>query len=145
LDDCPWEGYRTDKADVFSYAMCLYLILCPIEQLDTGVRRGRSQVSIMSALHRGVRWVRDSRIPDFDWKVITAHQKSSGGSFRLLAEGGYPVECAPNRTEKSPGDSPRYESSQQLPLSSPCPRREEGGERVALDELAIFRISLFAP
>jgi serine/threonine-protein kinase len=67
-----YEGeIYTNKVDVYSFAMCLYLLFRPADRLDDGGPLPKNAIQMMRRISDGARFVADPRIPDYYWALIT--------------------------------------------------------------------------
>jgi serine/threonine protein kinase len=60
----------TNKIDVYSYAMCLYMMFRPADALDDGGTKPKTAIAMMRRIASGARYVRDPAMPDFYWRLI---------------------------------------------------------------------------
>jgi serine/threonine protein kinase len=63
----------TPKVDVFSFAVCLYLMWCNAIALDDkpNLRKLQSAGAVKNRIQKGARFVKEDNIPESHWRLIT--------------------------------------------------------------------------
>jgi serine/threonine protein kinase len=70
------ETYNDDpydnKVDVYSYAVCLYLMFCPGDALDDNPRPFQNSTAFMRRVNQGARLKKKDAIPEVYWTLIVS-------------------------------------------------------------------------
>jgi serine/threonine protein kinase len=83
------EGTYTNKVDVYSFGVCLYMFFRDANHFEGEAKEVTACNTLLRKIFQGKRFIRDPRIPDFYWELITAcwdHNPARRPSFRQIVE-----------------------------------------------------------
>jgi serine/threonine protein kinase len=79
----------TNKIDVYSFGICLYLFFREANQFEGDIRPVTNHTTFLRRVSTGHRFLRDPRIPPFYWSLITAcwnHNPEARPTFAQILE-----------------------------------------------------------
>jgi serine/threonine protein kinase len=83
------EDTYTNKVDVYSFGVCLYMFFRNANQFEGEAQPVRANNTLLRKIAQGRRFIRDQAIPEFHWQLITAcwdGNPQARPSFRQIVE-----------------------------------------------------------